>query len=526
MKSKILQLCLSLFCIQTAVYSQVKLNSYPSASATIYLDFDGEFVSSPVWNNGHDLNCAASGLSDAQITEVFKRVSEDYRPFNINITTDEAVFINAPENQRIRVIVTPTSSWFTGVGGIAYVGSFTWGDDTPCFVFCDRLGPRSPKMVAECCSHESGHTLGLSHQAKYDAVCNLKATYNDGNGTGEIAWAPIMGNSYYRNMSGWNNGPTPYGCANVQDNLSIITSQNGFGYRTDDFADDFNTGAVISNPLNISIDGLISTNTDKDVFKVNLEKTSIFHVQAKPFSINDNNEGADLDVKVSLYDVNKNVIAVYNPTNTMSVTVDTILNAGVYFMMIEGTGNNFAADYGSLGSYSITGLPGVLPICNAALSGKAGKNQDDLSWNIACDEILRSVSLQKSMDGNNYTDVSAVDVTQKNLTISNHNNGDVFYRLKLVTYGDKIVYSNVLLLKKQGSADNRFIVSTLVTGNIMVMAPAAFQYRLLDINGNTLMKGNAAAGYNSINVTNKPSGIYVLQLFGEGYSQSQKITKQ
>src|SRR5438105_2223300 len=95
-----------------------KLSSYPSAQATIFLDFDGQNVISASWNNGQPLNCAASGLNDTQITEVFNRVSEDYRPFNINITTDSTVFFAAPVNRRIRIIVTPTSGWYQGVGGV------------------------------------------------------------------------------------------------------------------------------------------------------------------------------------------------------------------------------------------------------------------------------------------------------------------------------------------------------------------------------------------------------------------------
>ena len=207
------------------------LSSLPTAQATIFLDFDGQYVHGSSWNGGSPLDCASSGLTDVQITEVFNRVSEDYRPFDINITTDSTVFLAAPLTKRIRIIVTSTSSWYPNVGGVSYTGSFTWGDDTPGFVFSDKLGPFRPKMVAECCSHESGHTLGLSHQAKYSGTCTLVATYNDGIGAGETAWAPVMGNSYYRNFSGWNNGPTPSGCTADQDNLSIITSINGFTYR-------------------------------------------------------------------------------------------------------------------------------------------------------------------------------------------------------------------------------------------------------------------------------------------------------
>ena len=95
------------------------LSSFPSAQATIYLDFDGYRVVSTSWNGGNALDCQAAPMSDAQITEVFNRVAEDYRPFNVNVTTDANKFLAAPLNRRIRVIVTPTSAWYPGVGGSA-----------------------------------------------------------------------------------------------------------------------------------------------------------------------------------------------------------------------------------------------------------------------------------------------------------------------------------------------------------------------------------------------------------------------
>jgi hypothetical protein len=230
-----------------------KLNSLPNAhkdSATIFLDFDGHYVVSGMWNGGNPINCAPSGLTDAQITEVFNRVAEDYRPFNINVTTDSTYFVNVSLPNRIRIIVTPTSAWQPGVGGTCWIGSFTWGDGTPGFVFVDKLpvgGPASTKMIAECASHESGHSLSLSHQSRYlvsDCV-NPNEVYHTGNGTGNDAWAPIMGNSYYRNMTGWNNGSTPYGCTDLQDNLDIIATYNGFTYRTDDYAETLNASTTL-----------------------------------------------------------------------------------------------------------------------------------------------------------------------------------------------------------------------------------------------------------------------------------------
>lgn len=505
--------------------SQVKLNSFPTATATIYLDFDGESVTSAVWNNGTTINCLPAALNSTQITEIFNRVAEDYRPFNINITTDINVFAAAPADKRIRVIVTPTSSWFTGVGGVSYLGAFTWGDDTPCFVFCDRLGPNNPKMVAECCSHESGHSLGLKHQSKYDGGCNLTATYNDGTGSGETGWAPIMGNSYYRNMSGWNNGPTPYGCSNMQDNLSIITSQNGFGYRADDYGDDINAATTMVNLTNININGIISTSTDKDVFAFNLTQNVNFHLDAVPFGFNTSNEGADLDIKLSLYDASKTLVRVYNPDGSMSALIDTILTAGVYYLVVDGTGNNNATEYGSLGSYTLRGLFGVLPICNVNLNGAVSNNQHQLNWNIACNETISSVVLQSSTDGIHFTDISSFSNRQSSFGYAPQQQADLYYRLQVVTLSGNTVYSTVIMLKKAMPV-KPFTVSTFVTSDIAVTAADQYQYRLTNINGSYIATGTGSKGTNRINIANQPAGMYILQLSGCGLQQSVRVLKQ
>src|SRR6187549_1327517 len=222
--------------------SQVtNLNSYPSASAVIFLDFDGHTVSGTMWNVSGPYTCNSSGLSDAAITEIFNRVAEDYRPFNINVTTNETKYNSAPYNKRMRVVITTSNEWYgTGAGGVAYINSFTWGDNSPCFVFSALLS-YNVKNVAEAVSHEAGHTLGLDHQSSYNAACVKLSDYNWGQGTGEIGWAPIMGAAYNQNMMLWNNGPSSYGCSVIQNDLSVITTTNGFGYRIDDHTDVYAT---------------------------------------------------------------------------------------------------------------------------------------------------------------------------------------------------------------------------------------------------------------------------------------------
>jgi hypothetical protein len=503
------------------------LNSYPSASATIFLDFDGHYTGVTVWNGGIPLDCKPSGMSDIQILEVFNRVAEDFRPFEINITTDSTVYNNAPQIRRIRIVITTTSSWFQGVGGVAYPGSFLWGDDTPAFVFCDRLGPNNPKMVAETCTHESGHTLGLVHQSRYDSNCNLSEVYHTGAGTGSVGWAPIMGNSFYRNMTGWNNGPTQYDCIEQQDNLTIITTQNGFGYREDDYADSISSNVVSLNTQNFNINGLITTSHDKDVFKIVLSNRNLLTVKASPYSFNNTDNGANLDIKLKLYNSSSQLVRTYDPAEIMNVSFDTLLNAGTYYVMIEGTGNKNTTDYGSLGSYTITGnVATVLPIHAVTLSGKVVNNKHNLNWNIISDEGIKSITVETSTDGYNFKDLAIYNSTIAETIYIPNGNGDCFYRIKVVSVNSQIVYSNTILLKSTSLQNTLFTIPTLVKNEILIKATEEYQYYISDISGRKMLEGKGGAGTNVISMSNLSNGIYIVTLVSRNEKYIARIVKQ
>jgi hypothetical protein len=510
-------------------FGQPLLNSHPAitaTTATIYLDFNGETVTSSVWNGGNTINAASPGLTDAQVTEIFHRVSEDYRPFDVNITTDLAKFLAAPFDKRIRVVVTPTSAWRPGVGGIAWTGSFTWGDDTPCFVFSDRLGPNNPKMVAEACSHEAGHTLGLSHQSRYDGNCAMTESYHTGSGTGESSWAPVMGNSYYRNMSGWNDGPTQFGCASTQDNLSIITTQNGFGYRADDFGAAMNATATTLNPTSFTTSGIIAENNDQDVFRLTLPSATAMRIQAVPFSIGANNDGANLDIKLELHGSAGQLLRVYDPQSTMGIAVDSVLAAGTYYLVLDGSGNTNTGDYGSLGSYTLSGFSGTLPIRNVALTGISDNGRHQLNWSIVADEAIRNIAVEVSANGTNFTELTNVNAQVNRFTYSPFEKTDLHYRLKVTSVIGQTVYSNTMVLKGTGKNNQSFTISTLVTNEVVVNAADNFQYRICNANGQVTAQGNGKRGMNRIDWHNKPAGMYVIQLMSNNDKLTERIIKQ
>lgn len=527
MKNLFIRMIVASLClISTAAFSFPRLNSFPQATATLYLDVDGHLVTGSLWNNGNPIACAAPSLTDDQITEIFHRVAEDYRPFNINVTTDSLVFLAAPLTQRIRVIITPTSAWKPGVGGVAYIGSFTWGDDTPAFVFSDRLGPNNAKYIAECISHESGHTVGLSHQSRYDNACTLTETYHSGVGSGETGWAPIMGNGYSRNMTGWNDGPTPYGCSTTQDNLSIITGTNGFSYRTDDYSDSLDLSATGISAASFNYSGIITTGSDRDVFRLIFAQKSTMHLDALPFGIN-GSTGSNLDVKIMLYDAAKNLIRTYDPATTMSATIDTVLNQGTYYLVLDGTGNGNASNYGSLGSYTVTGFRSALPIYDVTLSGNVDRNRHQLNWTITADEPVRTVDVETSANGIDFTLLATPSPPSRQASYTSQDVAIRYYRVKATAQSGQTVYSNIIALRSDAAEVKPFLISNLIQQQIRIQSTTPYQYRLMDSQGRLVGSGRGPAGTHYIDMSRQASGFYVIQcMVNNVLLHTERIIKQ
>lgn len=514
------------------VFAQVPvLNSFPSAPATIYLDFDGQMVKGTSWNVNGPLYLGPSNLNNDQITEVFNRMAEDYRPFNVNITTDSTKYWAAPVKQRMRVIMTISYEWYGRAGGVAYVGSFTWGDNTPCFIFTSLLGYNA-KNIAEAGSHEAGHTLGLRHQARYDAVCQKTEEYNSGVGSGEIGWAPIMGVGYYRNQTTWHNGPNPYGCANAQDDLSIITSTtNGFGYRADDH--DASTRKATSIPLHnakFTSDGVINSSTDEDMFQIALPTDGQFRLDVKPNSIGTGDNGSNLDVQVKLYDSKARLIDTYNTPEVLSASIDTTLSSGTYFVSVSGTGNENTADYASMGAYTMEGSLGsftVLPLRTLELKGVSDGNTHKLAWTVDADEKIVSQALEVSSDGHSFRPVAAPASDVRTYSNPSVSSSILQYRLRVAFDNGREYYSNTIALRtRENTAKPQLYTNTVRTGSIMLSSPSAFSYAITDYSGRTVAKGMAAKGASSIAVANIANGSYLI-VFSNGQDQYvEKFIKQ
>ena len=393
-----------------------QLHSNEGADHTIYLDFDGHTTTGTLWNNGYgdpivtpaytfegDSNSFTNNEL-ARIQRIWAAVAEDFIGFDVNVTTEdpgEGPLRNlggSDSRWGVRVVIGE-NTWFGSAGGVAYVGSFDWSSDTPVFVFNN-----SEVGVVEAASHEAGHALHLYHDG------TSTTGYYTGHGSGATSWSAIMGVGYYVNISHWSKGE--YNDANNnEDDLAIITSQNGFGYRADDYGNTIGTANTLISQGASTISatyGIIERNTDNDVFS--------FWADAGAISIDIDTVANyyNLDILAQIYNSSGGLVASSNPTSDVHASFNTNLaSAGEYFLLITGTGKGDPlvdgyTDYGSLGNYRITGTvtPFTSGNTNPVANDDSANTDKETAVSVAVltndnDPDLDAISIQSFGQGTN-----------------------------------------------------------------------------------------------------------------------------
>lgn len=351
-----------------------KFSSKPDSKYVIYIDLDGETSTSPFWNNGQTIYAQPlATYSDADVELIWEVAAQDYLPYDVNVTTDRAAFDAANKYQRKMCIVTKTTTaGQPGIGGIAKIGSFSDGYGDPCWVF----NP-GPKVTGETVSHEVGHTVDLNHDGKGNS-----AYY-----TGHNNWAPIMGAAYSTSsvtldnpnvMAQWSAGEYSSATNTSEDDVVIIGTHNGFGFRADEYGDSYSEAGNLTVEKNGTVlgeknQGIIGRRKDLDVLKFTIGAGDITLTVAPYYKLPDLNKHPNLNIKLRLLNASGTELVVADPTsptaaNTFAAMAATItktgLAAGIYYLEIDGVGNGSSAstgytDYASIGGYNISG---TLPV--------------------------------------------------------------------------------------------------------------------------------------------------------------------
>jgi PKD repeat protein len=344
-----------------------KLHSRPGAAKVIHLDFDGHVTSGTSWNTSfnagadfatppYDIDGNTASFSDIELARmqgIWKRVAEDFMPYDVDVTTEAPVVdalrktVSTDAAYGVRVCIGGSSfDWFkSGAGGVAYLGSYDWNTDTPCYVFTAQLGTGNEKYTAEATSHEVGHTLRLKHDGKRDAAGTTTVEYYEGHSN----WAPIMGVGYYKDVTQWSKGE--YASANNLEDDTTVMLGEGITLRPDDHGDSITTATLLSGTSVVS-NGIIRSRTDADLFQFTIG-AGLISFSALPAT-----PSANLDIELAIYDGAGSLVTHANPVG-LAGTLSASLPEGTYYLALDGvgTGDPITAynDYGSLGEYSLTG---------------------------------------------------------------------------------------------------------------------------------------------------------------------------
>jgi len=147
--------------------------------ATLFLDFNGNVEAD--WGQWHNIQTPAFQGDAAKVTAL---VAQDFARFNIDVVAGEGQRI---EGQTMTVVVGGVwQDWYGYyAGGTASHGAFLNTNPSVAFVFSNSLGNMTT-LVACAIAHETGHLLGLNHQAASGYIMSVYASSSQKWAEGEI----------------------------------------------------------------------------------------------------------------------------------------------------------------------------------------------------------------------------------------------------------------------------------------------------------------------------------------------------
>lgn len=405
------------------------LHTRPGAARILFLDFDGCTVHATDWNDSNraaddivvppfDTDGDPTTFSAAErrdIQEVWRRVAEDFAPFDVDVTTEDPGMANllydgpGDDHWGSRMACGGRADDVLGPGnygviGVAYLDTFRQGfsydsdgnpgTDTPAFTFAADIIDGDPTTyaaeIASTAAHEFGHTLGLSHDGD-----NYSEYYG-----GYYGWAPIMGSGDPLDVVQWSKGEYTR-ANNKEDDLALIAD-----YYLPYLAPDHGTAGAGAQALasGETAGGIILRAADTAWYRI--------QAGAGPLSVTGSVATPDhgnLKMKLSLVDLAGNTLATSPSGAKMAASLDTVLaTSGTFYLVVDGTSyltpSTGFSDYDSVGRYSLTGtwsartsnlapladLGGTQPLVGIAplgvvFSGSASRDTDGIIAGYAWD---------------------------------------------------------------------------------------------------------------------------------------------
>ena len=265
------------------------------------------------------------------------------------------------------------------------------------------------------------------------------------------------------------------------------------------------------------------------MFKFTQASAGRFLLTATPYNVGTGNAGSNLDMQVTLYNNSQTQLNVYNPGTLLSSVVDTFLNAGTYYLKIEGKGNAYASTYASLGSYSLQGDYGAgnpLPLRKLELSGEVLSDKHRLSWVIEADEAVVRQVLEISTDGRNFSPVTQTSVDLRSFMYKPYVSTTAQYRLNVTFDNGRQYYSNNVSLRNTSVGNWPKLTTNIISSSLVVNSPGVYSYSVHEYSGRTIASGKLTNGLNTINMSSVTGVMYVVRFTNGTEQWTDKFVKQ
>jgi hypothetical protein len=320
-----------------------KLQSLPGAPMVWYIDL------TDVLNGTTPI-----GQTPTDVWQTWQSLSAVVSAFNINVTTDPAVYAAAgTRNSGVAAMADVNE-------GSSSCGLNVFGSTRACDVHRYRNGYSTGRILA----HEVGHGLGMLH----DGGDNGGEYFN---GLSAFQWTPLMGNiwpgdRWTNALYQWSRGE--YTSA-TQDEDDFANIDRHLDYRADDIPSTKPLAVAGTTVARTSNWGQIARNTDADTFSFRIGASggrAELRIDRIEYI-----GGAMLDVDAAILNASGTVVQQNNAAVARHAELEVDLPAGDYTLVIkggaEGTPANGFSNYSSVGFYGIEGT-----LTGATSSGTGG----------------------------------------------------------------------------------------------------------------------------------------------------------
>jgi len=253
-------------------------------------------------------------------------------------------------------------------------------------------------------------------------------------------------------------------------------------------------------------------------------------LDAIPYNVGTGDAGSDLDMQVTLYNSSQTVLNVFNPGMLLRSVIDTNLNAGLYYLKVEGRGNVYAPAYASLGSYALSahaiqGTP--LDLRKLELHGMTVGDKHQLNWIIDATEAVTKQTLEVSTDGRSFQQLAQLSTDDRKYIYRPYSLSSAKYRLNVEFNDGRQYYSNIVTISQNGNSTRPHVEGTLIrSSNIVVNSPGNYEYAIMDINGHEIKKGKLVNGLNNVDAGHLSAGMYFVRFWDNELQWTDKFIRE